>query len=158
MLSEAERAEMDAEAAQYPTRRAAAIDALRIAQRHRGHLSDATLAEVADYLGLTAAELEGVATFYNLLHRRPVGRHVIWLCDGVSCWLCGQGRLRRALERELGVGLGGTTADGRFTLLPIVCLGACDGAPVAMVDEELHRGLDPTRDPRQPAAMLAEYR
>jgi NADH-quinone oxidoreductase subunit E len=158
MLSEAERAEIDAEAAHYPQRRAVAIDALRIVQRHRGYISDAALGEVAAHLELTAAELEGVATFYNLLHRRPVGRHVVWLCDGVSCWLCGGARLRRALEGALGIGLGETTADGRFTLLPIVCLGACDRAPVAMVDEDLHRDLDPGRDPARAAALLEAYR
>jgi NADH-quinone oxidoreductase subunit E len=158
MLNETERAEIDAEAAHYPYRRALAIDALRIVQRHRGFISDTALADVAAYLGLSAAELEGVATFYNLLHRKPVGRHVIWICDGVSCWLCGYARLRRRLEEALGVPVGGTSADGRFTLLPIVCLGACDSAPVAMVDDDLHRDLDPRRNPRQPAAMLEGYR
>lgn len=158
MLNQAERREIDAEAVHYPNRRAVAIDALRIVQQHRGYISDETLAEVAAYLGVSPAELEGVATFYNLLHRKPVGRHVIWVCDGVSCWLCGYGRLSKTLERELGVGMGETTADGRFTLLPIVCLGACDSAPVAMVDEDLHRDLDPRRDPAKAAAMLAEYK
>lgn len=157
MLSEAERDEIEREAAHYPYRRAVCLDALRIVQRHRGWVSDAALAEVAEFLGLSAAELEGVATFYNLLHRKPVGRHVIWVCDGVSCWLTGYGRLRRQLEQQLGVALGETTSDNRFTLLPIVCLGACDRAPVLMVDEDLHGGLDPARNPEKLAPTLAKY-
>ncbi|MGH9481700.1 MAG: NADH-quinone oxidoreductase subunit NuoE [Terriglobales bacterium] len=158
MLSEEERSEIEAEAAQYPYKRAVAIDALKIVQRHRGYISDQTLGEVADFLGLSREELDGVATFYNLLHRKPVGRHVIWVCDGVSCWLTGYGRLKRALEAELGIEFGQTTPDQRFTLLPIVCLGACDHAPVLMVDEDLHRDLDPARRPEGVAVVLGQYR
>lgn len=158
MLSEEERKQIDAEAAHYPYRRAVAIDALRIVQRHRSYISDETLSEVAEYLGLTPAELDGVATFYNLLHRKPVGRHVIWVCDGVSCWLTGYGRLKRELQQRLGIEFGQTTADQRFTLLPIVCMGACDHAPVLMVDDDLHRDLDPGQRPEAVAGVLEEYR
>ena len=157
MLSPEEQNEIEAEAANYPQRRAVAIDALKIVQRRRGYVSDQALAEVAEFLGLSSAELDGVATFYNLLHRRPVGRHVIWLCDGASCWLTGYGRLRRQLEARLGVGLGQTTADRRFTLLPIVCLGACDHAPVLMVDDDLHRDLDPHLHPGHLETVLEQY-
>lgn len=158
MLSEAEQHAIEAEAAHYPQRRAVAIDALKIVQEHRGYISDETMAEVADYLGLTRDELDGVATFYNLLHRKPVGRHVIWICDGVSCWLTGYGRLRRQLEQKLGIKEGETTADGRFTLLPIVCLGACDHAPVCMVNADLHHDLDPAEHPDRINKVLDEYR
>ena len=157
MLSEAERKEIEAEAAHYPYKRAVAIDALKIVQEHRGHVSDEAMDDVADYLGVSRAELEGVCTFYNLLLRKPVGRHVIWLCDGVSCWLTGYGRLRRQLEKTLDVKLGQTTADGRFTLLPMVCLGACDHAPVLMVDQDLHRDLDPDRNPGGVENVLEKY-
>jgi NADH-quinone oxidoreductase subunit E len=158
MLSEAEQRAIEAEAAHYPQRRAVAIDALKIVQEHRGYISDETMAEVADYLGLTRDELDGVATFYNLLHRKPVGRNVIWICDGVSCWLTGYGRLRRQLEQTLGIKEGETTADGRFTLLPIVCLGACDHAPVCMVNGDLHHDLDPGEHPGRLAPILNQYR
>jgi len=158
MLSPEEQAEIEAEAAHYPQRRAVAIDALRIVQRHRGFISDQTLREVAEFLGLSADELDGVSTFYNLLHRRPVGRHVIWVCDGVSCWLTGYERLRRQLQSALGVEMGGTTPDQRFTLLPIVCLGACDHAPVCMVDDDLHRDLDPQLHPERVDGILDQYR
>lgn len=129
----------------YPDRRAACIEALkRVQQRHRW-ISDERLAELAGILGMTPAELDGVATFYNLVFRRPVGRHVILLCDSVSCWIMGHDDLLRHLERRLGIRPGETTPDDRFTLLPIVCLGHCDHAPAMMVDAELHGDLDPVR-------------
>ncbi len=94
---------------------------------------------------MSPAELDSVATFYNLIFRRPVGRHVIFLCDSVSCWVMGYERMRQHLINRLGVQPGQTTPDGRFTLLPIVCLGACDHAPVMMIDHDTHHDLDPRK-------------
>lgn len=145
MLTDAEKHEIDEELAHYDDKRAMQIDALKIVQRHRRWISDEALKEVAEYLGFSEAELDGVATFYNLLHRRPVGRHVIWVCNSVSCWIMGFNSVRDYLSHKLGVPLGGTTADGRFTLLPIVCLGACDLGPAMMVDEDLHGLLTPEK-------------
>jgi NADH-quinone oxidoreductase subunit E len=142
MLSEAERDEIKAQLGRYEERRAACLDALKIVQRHRGWVPDEELADVARMLEMSPAELDTVATFYNLMFRRPVGRHVILLCDSVSCWIMGYERVRAALEQHLGIGFGETTADGRFTLLPTVCLGACDRAPVLMIDETLHEDVD----------------
>ncbi len=105
--------------------------------------SDDTLADVAEFLGVPAAELEGVATFYNLIFRKPVGRHVIFVCDSVSCWIMGYEGVHEHLKARLGIELGETTSDGRFTLLPIVCLGACDHAPVLMVDDDTHLDVSP---------------
>src|SRR5262249_28598428 len=90
-------------------------------------------------------ELDGVATFYNLIFRRPVGQHVILLCDSVSCWIMGYERLQTHLRTRLGITLGETTADGQFTLLPIPCLGTCDHAPALMIDDALYRDLDPEK-------------
>jgi NADH-quinone oxidoreductase subunit E len=143
MLTAEERGEIEAELVRYPNPRAVSLDAMRIVQRHRGWVTDESLRDIAELLGLTVDELEGLATFYNLIFRRPVGKHVILLCDSVSCWIMGYERLHRSLGARLGVDLGGTTADGRFTLLPSVCLGACDRAPVMMIDEDLHRDVDP---------------
>ena len=143
MLSEQEIQEIEAESHRYPDRRALCIDALKIVQQHRGWVSDQALADVAQFLQLPLAELEGVATFYNLIFRKPVGRHVILLCDSVSCWIMGSDRLREHLALRLGIGLGQTSADGRFTLLPNVCLGACDHAPVMMIGDAHHQDLDP---------------
>ncbi len=141
MLTEEERREIEEELPRYATRRAVCIDAMRIVQRHRGWLSDEALQDIAAFLGMTPHELEGVATFYNLIFRQPVGRHVILLCDSVSCWIMGYERVHERLTGHLGIDFGATTPDGRFTLLPIVCLGACDQAPVMMVDEDLHGDL-----------------
>jgi NADH-quinone oxidoreductase subunit E len=141
MLTEEERTEIAAELLRYPERRAACIEALKIVQRRRGWVSDESLREVAALLGMTPDELDGVGTFYNLIFRQPVGRHVILLCDSVSCWIMGCTRLRERLQDLLQVRPGGTTADGRFTLLPIVCLGACDHAPAMMINDELHGDL-----------------
>src|SRR3546814_8579696 len=80
-------------------------------------------------LGIGGAELEGVATFYNLIFRKPVGRHVIKVCDSISCFLTGYEDIKVSLEKTLGIGYGQTTTDSRFTLLPICCLGACDNGP-----------------------------
>jgi NADH-quinone oxidoreductase subunit E len=144
-LSTEERREIEAEFAHYPTKRAVCIDAMKIVQRHRGWVSDESLQDIAQLLGMSLDELDGVATFYNLLFRKPVGRHVVLLCDSVSCWIMGYDRLRERLCSNLGVRLGETTADSRFTLLPIVCLGTCDHAPAMLVDEDLHRDLDPEK-------------
>lgn len=143
MLSPSEKEEIEAELPRYPERRAVCIDALKIVQRHRGWVSDEALADVADFLRLPPAELEGVATFYNMIFRKPTGRHVILLCDSVTCWIMGYERLRAHFARRLGIAPGETSADGRFTLLPNVCLGACDHAPVMMLDEAHHQDLDP---------------
>jgi len=153
MLSTAEREEIEAELTRYEQKRAGGIEALRIVQRHRGWVSDEALREIGAFLDMTPDELDGVATFYNLVFRRPVGRHVILLCDSVSCWIMGYEGLRRALTNRLQIELGQTTSDGRFTLLPIVCLGACDHAPTLMIDGDLHRDVTPeTLD-----AILARY-
>jgi NADH-quinone oxidoreductase subunit E len=145
MLSDAERREIEAESRRYEQKRAACVEVLKVVQRHRGWVADDHLRDVAAWLGMTPDELDGVATFYSLIFRRPVGRHVLLLCDSVSCWLMGYERLRGHLAERLRTGLGETTADGRFTLLPVPCLGACDGAPALMVDDELYVDVDPAR-------------
>ena len=141
-LSEAELAEIDAEIAHVPYRAAVAIDALKIVQAHRGWVSDESLQAIARHLQMSAEELDGIATFYNLIFRRPVGDKVILLCNSISCWIKGCDRLQQEISEQLGIGLGETTADNRYTLLPVTCLGACDKAPVMMVGDELHEDVD----------------
>ena len=145
MLSHEERREIDAELARYPTRQAASVDAMKILQRHRGWVSDESLKDLAALLDMTADELDGVATFYNMIFRRPVGRHVILVCNSVTCWMLGADRLHAQTAIASGARSGETSADGRFTLLPIVCLGACDHAPALMIDGDLHGNVDPER-------------
>jgi NADH-quinone oxidoreductase subunit E len=145
MLTEEEITEIEAEAAHYPKREAVCIDALRIVQRHRGWVSDESVRDIAGHLGMSPTDLDSVATFYNLIFRKPVGRHVIMVCDSVTCWIMGYDRIRTHLNDRLGIELGETTPDNRFTLLPIVCLGCCDHAPAMMVGSDLHSDLDPQK-------------
>jgi NADH-quinone oxidoreductase subunit E len=145
MLSDAEQREIEHEFPHYATRQAVCIDAMKIVQKHRGWVSDEALKDISDLLGMSQAELDGIASFYNLIFRRPVGRHVVYVCDSVSCWIMGSNRQFGHLTQRLGVKAGETTTDGRFTLLPIVCLGACDHAPVMMVDDDLHMDLEPAK-------------
>ena len=143
VLSSEERSAIEHERAHYENPRAASIEALKIVQQRRGWVSDEAVKAIAPLLGMSPAELDEVATFYSLIFRRPVGRHVIKVCDSVSCYLTGYGELKSSLEQKLGVKYGQTTPDGRFTLLPICCLGACDKGPCLMVDDDLHGPLQP---------------
>jgi NADH-quinone oxidoreductase subunit E len=143
VLTDDEIREIDHELAIYPTRRAVCVEALKIVQRHRRWVSDEALRDLAGHLGMSVDELDSVATFYNLIFRRPVGRHVIRVCDSVSCWILGYDGLLAHLEQRLGIRPGETTADDRFTLLPIQCLGDCEHAPALMIDEDLHDDLVP---------------
>jgi NADH-quinone oxidoreductase subunit E len=145
MLTTEERNEIQTKLAQYPTKQAMSIESMLLIQRHRGWVSDESLRDLSDLLGLSVAELDGVATFYNLIRRKPVGRHVAMVCDSVSCWIMGCERVTDHLSNTLGTPLGGTTADGRFTLLPIVCLGACDHAPAMMIDGTLYEDVNEER-------------
>lgn len=142
-LSEAERREIAEEMHHYPDTRAASIGALKIVQKYRGWVPDGAIAPVAQMIGTDAADLEGVATFYSLIFRQPVGRNVITLCDSISCHLTGYDEVKAALESKLGIKSGQTTADEKFTLLPICCLGNCDHAPTLMINDDLHGDVDP---------------
>ena len=143
MLTEIEQREIEQELLHYPTKRAACVEALKIVQRHHGWVSDEKLKSLAVMLDMTPDELDGVATFYNLIYRKPVGRHVVLLCNSISCWIMGYERMRAHMKARLDIDLGQTTADRRLTLLPIVCLGACDHAPTMMLDDDLHQDLTP---------------
>ena len=141
MLSTEEIHEIEKAISIVPVRKAAGIEALKIVQEHRRWVSDETLREVAAYMKMSAEELDSVATFYNLIFRRPVGRHVILICDSISCWVMGYENILHHLTNQLGIKLGQTTKDDRFTLLPNCCLGTCDRAPALMIDNDLYRNL-----------------
>jgi NADH-quinone oxidoreductase subunit E len=140
MLTEEERREIEEELKRVPSKAAACYEALRIVQRKRGWISD-EIRDIAQMLELTAEELDAIATFYPLIFQRPVGKHIIYVCDGVSCWIMDGESVGGHLRQRLGIGFGETTPDGQFTLLPVPCLGACDRAPVMMVDDELFGNL-----------------
>ncbi|MBQ0712150.1 MAG: NADH-quinone oxidoreductase subunit NuoE [Porticoccus sp.] len=141
-LTSEEMREIDAELAHMPQKSGAAIDALKIVQRHRGWVSDEALVAIAHYLDMSPEALEGVATFYNLIYRQPVGEKVILYCDSVSCWIRGCDGVKQKISEKLGVDYGETTTDNKYTLIPVPCLGACDKAPVMMVGDDLHTNLD----------------
>ena len=136
-LSPAEMREIESVANHYEEKAAVAVEALKIVQKHRRWVSDECLIAVAELLGMPPAQLEGVATFYNLIYRQPVGKTVIHYCNSVTCWMLGSDRVQERLCQYLNVEVGEMSADGEYTVLPIVCLGACDHAPVAMVGDEL---------------------
>tara|TARA_A100001037_G_scaffold124200_1_gene112795 strand:+ start:947 stop:1435 length:489 start_codon:yes stop_codon:yes gene_type:complete len=153
VLSEEELRAIETEVSHLPDRKSAAIEALRIVQESRGWVSDQTLSAIADQLGMSAAELDSIATFYNLIHRQPVGRHVIMMCDSVSCYVMGCEKVHKSICAHLNVQPGETTEDDRFTVLPIVCLGACDKAPVVMIDDQLIENISAEAIPD----LLEEY-
>lgn len=138
-----DRAAIEHEIEHYHDPRAASIDALKIVQKRHGWVPDGAIAAIGEVLGIPATDVEGVATFYNLIFRQPVGRHVIKVCDSIGCFLTGYDEVRDALSARLGIGLGQTTSDDRFTLLPICCLGACDKGPVLMIDDDTHGNVTP---------------
>ena len=138
----------------FPDRKSACLEALNTLQRHRGWISDEALRDLAEFMDMTTAELDSVATFYNLIFRKPTSRHVILLCDSVSCWVSGYEPLREYFRSKFGLSMGGSTQDQRFTLLPIMCLGACDHAPAMMIDGDLHLDLTETKIDR----ILEDYK
>jgi NADH-quinone oxidoreductase subunit E len=145
MLSAEEIEEIEKEVALVPVRRAACIEALKIVQNYRGYVSDESLKDIAGFMEMSAEDLDSVATFYNLIFRKPVGRNIILLCDSISCYVMGYEKLYDLLKERLHIKFGETTADGRFTLLPNCCLGTCDHAPALMINNELYRDLTPDR-------------
>ena len=125
-----------------PDRKAAAmIPALRIGQEIFGHVSPAVQRLAAEWLGVSPARAEEVATFYVMFHTKPVGQHLVEVCTNVSCCLTGGERIFEHLKRKLEVANGGTTPDGRITLREVECLGACGTAPAVLVDEEMSDGM-----------------
>lgn len=144
MLTEEEKREIEKEIRQNEHKRAAAVEVLKLVQKRRGWISD-EIDALALALDMTPAELDAVATFYSLIFRKPVGKHVILICDSVSCWIMEYDKVLEHLTARLGIRPGETTADGQFTLLPVACLGACDHAPAMMVDEALYTDLTPEK-------------
>ncbi|MDG5500618.1 NADH-quinone oxidoreductase subunit NuoE [Marinobacter sp. BGYM27] len=138
-----DRAEIEHERGHYEQPQAACIEALKIVQRRHGWVPDGAIPAIAEVLGIGPASVEGVATFYSLIFRQPVGRHVILICDSSSCFLTGYEALKDAIADALDIGYGETTADNRFTLLPVCCLGACDRGPALMIDDDTYGPVMP---------------
>ena len=153
-LSVEEIAEIEHEMTLYPDKRAVGLEALKIVQKHQGWVSDESLLGIAKYLEIPVADLEGVATFFNLVYRQKVGKNVILFCDSVSCWIMGCEGIKGHIKEQLAIDYGETTEDGDFTLIPVPCLGDCDRAPVMMVGPDLHRNLTPEKID----SIIADYK
>jgi NADH-quinone oxidoreductase subunit E len=141
MLTELEIHEIKEEVKLYPFAHAACLDALKIVQQHRGWVSDESVKDIAEFLKMSASEVDGIATFYSRIYRKPVGRNVILICDGMSCMVMGYESIYEYLSKKLEIHWGESTGDGRFTLLPISCLGDCDHAPSMMINNDLFNNL-----------------
>lgn len=139
--SEAGQQHLDAIVARYPSKMAACLPALRLAQEETGWVSPEAMAWVAQRLELPLAHVQGVVSFYTLYHREPVGKHVLQVCRTLSCALMGGERLLAHCEKRLGVKAGETTADARITLQTAECLASCGTAPALTVDDEFHEGV-----------------
>lgn len=132
---------MDRLVPRYPTRVALLLPAFHAAQAEHGWLSPDLLAEVAEYVGIHPAQAKEVASFYNMYHLKPVGRHFLRICTNVSCCLRGGEDLVDHCRKKYGVPTGETTKDGKLTFIEEECLGACGTAPAVMLDDDYHESL-----------------
>ena len=141
VFSENTRRELDAILSRYPEKEAAILPALYLAQREFGYVSDEAIVYVAELLGVTPARIEGVATFYTMFNRKPVGKYHVQICRNISCSLLGAEHLIEHISKKLGIRPGETTPDGKFTLSRAECLGSCGTAPVMQVNDDYHENL-----------------
>lgn len=152
-LSPEVRAEIEHAKSHYPDARAASIDALKLVQKEHGYVPDGAMYAIGEILGIPAADVEGVATFYSQIFRVPVGRHIIRVCDSMTCYVNGADGVMAEIQKQLGIVPGQTTADERFTLIPVCCLGNCDKGATIMIDDDTHGGLEPS----MVAGLLEKY-
>jgi len=148
LINSASRAEIDQWIAKYPPehKRSAVMAALRIVQdQNGGSLTNDLIDAVAEYLEMTSIAVYEVASFYSMYEMKPVGRHKICLCTNVSCMICGSDDIYGYLQKKLGIGFGEITADGRFSLKEVECLGACGGAPMMQIHNKYYENLTPER-------------
>ena len=140
-LSDEALKKIDAEIARYPEKGSALLPALWVAQQEQGFCSLEAQEQIAEKLGVSPAFVASVVSFYTMYHTRPVGRHVVDVCTTVSCWLRGSDEMVELLEKKLGIKVGETTSDGRFTLRTVECLGSCDTAPMCQIGDDYHENL-----------------
>ncbi|MHB0764537.1 NADH-quinone oxidoreductase subunit NuoE [Stutzerimonas sp. NM35] len=143
VLSETERSAIEYEMHHYEDPRAASIEALKIVQKARGWVPDGACDAIGEILGIPASDVEGVATFYSQIFRVPVGRHIIRVCDSMTCYIGGHESVLDSIRNEIGIEPGQTSSDGRFTLIPVCCLGNCDKAPALMIDDDTFGDVQP---------------
>lgn len=140
-FSDTGRAEVERLLTRYPDRKAVILPALHLAQKEFGYVSDEAIVYIAGLVGTSPADIEGIATFYTMYNRVPVGKYHVQICRNISCSLLGAEHLIEHVTGKLGVKPGGTTPDGKFTLSQVECLGSCGTAPVMQVNDEYHENL-----------------
>jgi NADH-quinone oxidoreductase subunit E len=147
MLSKASLAQIEKEVAKYPAeqKQSAVMAALRIAQEEHGWLSEPLMDYVAQVLEMRPIQVYEVATFYSMYDLKPVGKHKISVCTNISCMLRGSDEVVKHLEKKLGIKMGETTVDGKFTLKEVECLAACGGAPMFQIGKTYHENLTPQK-------------
>jgi NADH-quinone oxidoreductase subunit E len=145
MISGPLKKSLQARVAHAVSAREAAVDVMKELQSHYGWLTDEAVGEAADLLGLSPLQVDELATFYEMIYRRPVGKKVIHVCDSISCWSACCEKIMAHLQSRLGVSLGGTSADGEFTLIPCCCMGMCGDGPVMSVGSNFYLNLTPER-------------
>jgi NADH-quinone oxidoreductase E subunit len=144
-FSDAGKREFERLLTRYPDKDAVILPALHLAQKEQGYVSDEAIVHIAELLSTSPARIEGVATFYTMYNRKPVGKYHVQICRNISCSLLGAEHLIGHVSRKLGVKPGETTPDGRFTLTKVECLGSCGTAPVMQVNDDYHENLDEAR-------------
>jgi NADH-quinone oxidoreductase subunit E len=121
------------------------VDVMLALQDHYRYLSDEAVLEVAVLLGMSPLEVEELATFYTFIYREPVGKYVIHVCDSLICWMDGYESLKDYICKKLAIEVGGTTADGLFTMLPVCCIGYCDLSPAMLINRKVYGRLTPQK-------------
>ena len=145
MLSETACRQIQALMDTYPRKRSALIPALQLAQKEAGHISPELVCEIAQLFSLSPNEVNEVASFYTMLHRKPVGKYVLQVCTNISCLLCNAEEIMEHLTRRLGIGPGETTPDNKFTLIEVECLGSCGTSPVVQINDRYYENLTPEK-------------
>jgi NADH-quinone oxidoreductase subunit E len=145
MLSNAASQKIQALIAKYPQKRSALIPSLQLAQQEIGHLSFDTVSEIARLFALAPNEVNEVVSFYTMFYTKPMGKYVIQVCTNISCMLCNAEEIVEHLTRRLGIRMGETTADNKYTLLEVECLGSCGTSPVIQINEDYYEELTPEK-------------
>ncbi|MFA6147542.1 MAG: NADH-quinone oxidoreductase subunit NuoE [bacterium] len=141
IFSDTAKAEFDRLLTRYPDKEAVILPSLHLAQREFGFVSDEAIVYIAGLLGVSPAQIEGVATFYTMYNRKPVGKYHVQVCRNIACSLLGAEHLIEHVAGRLGVLPGGTTRDGKFTLSQVECLGSCGTAPVMQINDDYYENL-----------------
>ena len=153
MLSQAACQHIQTLISRYPQKRSALIPSLQLAQKEAGYLSNETISEIARIFDLSPNEVYEVASFYTMLYKKPMGKYVIQVCTNISCLICNAEEIVTHLIGKLGIQLGQTTPDGKYTLLEVECLGSCGTSPVIQINEQYYEELTPEKVDRILASL-----